>query len=324
MTRREDQFCESCTPADKLVVAVEQLLKREFDLPVTLERTVVEDRVIAVRGKINPPFVLKPETPLELYAATLQPGKGEKDQGSFQEFLDDVGRFIEPNQRVVSEVESPPQGKISWHRNIRTRFDDKTLHDDRDARLVLDHLEEQTGLAFTLISRKIPTLVVRQSERADPAIDSSQKIPVKCAGDAANQVAAEPSLHDLIQQMAAYERAYFPFDIKAIETFRFPDDLTPQERAKNSRADSRKHQRLMEYAQLASRIWRNKETELIDDEETQSHQQFSDGERIISVAPNPLVIVGVRTLQYHIDNKKNGIFTYQFTRPIYGVFCLSA
>lgn len=136
--------------------------------------------------------------------------------------------------------------------------------------------------------------------------------------------AAESSLHDLIEQIAAYEQAYFPFDIKAIETFRFPDDLTPQERAKNSRADGRKHQRLMEYAQLASRIWRNKETELIDNEENQSHQQFSDGERIISVAPNPLVIDGVGTLQYHVDNKKNAIFTYLFTRPLYGVFCLSA
>ncbi len=46
-----------------------------------------------------------------------------------------------------------------------------------------------------------------------------------------------PTLHDLIQQMAAYERRYFPFDIQAIETFRFPDDLTPEERAKNLRAD---------------------------------------------------------------------------------------
>ncbi len=311
-------------PLDKLVPELEQLLKREFEIPVTLERTVVEDRVIAVRGKIKPPFVLKPEAPLELYAATLQPGKGEKDQGTFQEFLDDVGRFIEPNQSVVSEVENPPGGKISWHRNIRTRFDDKALHDDRDARSVLNHLEEQTGLAFTLISRKIPTLVVRRSAPAEPAIDSSENDPAKCGGDAANQVAAEPSLHDLIQQMAAYEQAYFPFEIKVIETFRFPDDLTPQERAKNSRADSRKHQRLMEYAQLASRIWRNKETELIDNEENQSHQQFSDGERIISVAPNPLVLDGVRTLQYHVDNKKNAIFTYLFTRPLYGVFCLSA
>jgi hypothetical protein len=37
-------------------------------------------------------------------------------------------------------VQSPPSGKISWHRNVRTRFDDKTLHEDRDARSVLDHL----------------------------------------------------------------------------------------------------------------------------------------------------------------------------------------
>jgi thiol-disulfide isomerase/thioredoxin len=311
------------TPVDKLLAAVEQLLKNDLGLAVTLERRDVEETIVAVQGKIKPPFEIKLETPLELYGATLQPGKGEKDQGTYQEFLADVGRFIEPNRQVVSEVQNPPAGKMSWHRNVRTRFDDKTLHEDREASSVLSHLEEQTGLAFILENRQIPTIVVRRSAAAETAKEPAQNVPAKPAGNRTGQAAADPSLHDLIQQMATYEQAYFPFDLQVIETFRFPDDLTPQERAQNSRADGRKHQRLMEYAQLAPRIWRNKETELIDNEENQSHQQFSDGERIVSVTPNPLVIDGVRTLQYHVNNKQNAIFTYLFTRPLNGVFCLS-
>lgn len=134
----------------------------------------------------------------------------------------------------------------------------------------------------------------------------------------------EPALRDLIQKMAEYERMYLPYDIKAMETFRFPDDLTPQERAKNLRADGRKHQRLMEQAQAKRRIWRRKETPLIDDEvEFGSYEQYSDGERIISVSPSPVVIDGVKTLEYHINNKKNQISNYEFTMPLAGVFCLS-
>jgi beta-lactamase regulating signal transducer with metallopeptidase domain/thiol-disulfide isomerase/thioredoxin len=134
-----------------------------------------------------------------------------------------------------------------------------------------------------------------------------------------------PTLHELIQQMAVYERMYLPFDIKAMETFRFPDDLTPEEKTRNLRADGRKHQRLMEYAQIARRIWRNKETDLVDDEIEQGpYERFSDGERIVQVSPSSLVINDRKTLEYHISNRKNGISNYLHATPLVGVICLSS
>lgn len=159
-----DYVVNADAPTEKVVAAFGQILKNECGLPVKLELREVEHATVTVRGKLKPPFELKPDSPLELYAATLQPGKGEKDQGTFQEFLEDLGRFIEPSGRVVSEVENPPRAKISWHRNIRTRFDDKTLHEDREARSVLNHLEEQTGLTFTRELRKLRKIVVTRSE----------------------------------------------------------------------------------------------------------------------------------------------------------------
>ncbi len=159
-----DYVVNADAPTDKVVAALGQIMNRECGLPVKLELREIEQLTVAVRGKIKPPFVLKSNCTLELYAATLQPCIGEKDQGTYQEFLEDVGRFIEPSRRVMSEVENPPSGKISWHRNVRTRFDDKTLREDRDARSVLDHLEEQTGLTFALESRKFRSIIVKRSE----------------------------------------------------------------------------------------------------------------------------------------------------------------
>ncbi|HEY3963451.1 MAG TPA: hypothetical protein VGM05_02775 [Planctomycetaceae bacterium] len=150
--------------ADKVIVALGQTLKREIGLPISLRLGETAEAIVAVRGRIKPPFVVKRDVPLELYAATLQPGKGERDQGTYEEFLKDLGKFIDPNRRVSSEVENPPREKISWHRNIRLRFDDQTLHADREARSVLDHLEEQTGLTFTLESYKYPTIYVNRNE----------------------------------------------------------------------------------------------------------------------------------------------------------------
>jgi hypothetical protein len=159
-----DYVVDAAAPPDKVVAALGQLLKRECGLPVQLELREGEDRIVVVRGRFKPPFVPKLDTPVELYAATLQPGKGEKDQGTFQEFLDDIGRFIEPNHRVINAVEDARQDKISWHRNVRTRFDDKTLHADRDALQVLEHLEEQTGLTFQMEQRKFRKIIVTRSE----------------------------------------------------------------------------------------------------------------------------------------------------------------
>lgn len=137
-------------------------------------------------------------------------------------------------------------------------------------------------------------------------------------------IVQDPTLHDLIQQMAVYEKMYFPFDIQVMETFRFPDDLTPQERARNLRADGRKHQRLTAYAQLARRIWRTKETGLVDNEIKQGpDERFSDGERIIQTSASPSIVDGSQALEFHVDNRTDVISNYLHARPLCGVFCLS-
>lgn len=157
-----DYVLNAEAPVDKLVFGLEQIFRRECGLPVKLTLDEVEEDIVAVSGRIKPPFVPTPDTIFELYGATLQPGKGETDKGTFQEFLDDVGRFITPNRKVVNELEHIVRDKVRWHRNIRARFDDRTLQKDREPRSVLDHLEEQTGLIFALETRKFSKIVVER------------------------------------------------------------------------------------------------------------------------------------------------------------------
>ena len=77
-----------------------------------------------------------------------------------------VGQSIEPNRRVLSQIENFPyrNEKISWHRNAVVQDGDQALQGADKTRAVLDHLEKQTGLKFTLENRKFPTVFVRRSE----------------------------------------------------------------------------------------------------------------------------------------------------------------
>jgi beta-lactamase regulating signal transducer with metallopeptidase domain/thiol-disulfide isomerase/thioredoxin len=158
----------------------------------------------------------------------------------------------------------------------------------------------------------------QEKPKAGPTDQPADKPPL------APRAAQDPTLHELIQQMAMYEKAYFPFEVQVMETFRFPDDLTAEEKAKNLMADGRKHQRLMEYAQLAKRIWRSKETDLVDDEIKQGpYERFSDGERIVQRGPSSVTINGVTATEYYINGRKTHIEHYLSAAPLLGVFCLS-
>jgi len=165
-----------------------------------------------------------------------------------------------------------------------------------------------------------------QTEPAQPRLPTGKPEAVPIVAPSKAAVEQEPTLADLIQQMAAWERMYLPYDIKSMETFRYPEDLTPQERAKNLMADGRKHQRLMEYAQLGRRIWRTKETHLIDDEVQHGGpwQSFSDGEGIVQASPGPGIIDGKTTLDVYIQDKKRHISNYAPATPLCGIFCLSS
>ena len=160
-----DYVIRADAPADKVISALGKLLREECGVQVDLElRELVHD-VVMISGKISPPFILEPKTVIEL-SATLQSDDDGIEIGTFDKFMKAVGQSIEPNRRVLSQIENFPyrNEKISWHRNAVVQDGDQALQGADKTRAVLDHLEKQTGLKFTLENRKFPTVFVRRSE----------------------------------------------------------------------------------------------------------------------------------------------------------------
>jgi len=146
------------TPTDKVIAAFGEILSRECGLPVKLEFREGEEPIVVVQGRVKPEFVPKVDAPIKLYTNTFRPDRGKREQGTFPDFLKALGEFIEPNRPVVSEVENPPQGKMFWQCNVPDLFD------DGDVESALDHLDQQTGLKFTLASRKTRRIIVTRNE----------------------------------------------------------------------------------------------------------------------------------------------------------------
>lgn len=153
------------------------------------------------------------------------------------------------------------------------------------------------------------------------------------AGDAKADAAAtgktdrqvQPSLSDLVDRIAAYERAYMPYQVKVMNTFRMSDGLSPRQRAKYPWADGHKHQRLMEYAQLKPRVWRTKETQVLDDVAGRPSESYSDGNRLIQTSRRDADRGdGSEILRVKIQHNPDAIQTYLVAEPLYGVFCLSS
>ncbi|MGH7137430.1 MAG: carboxypeptidase-like regulatory domain-containing protein, partial [Pirellulales bacterium] len=132
--------------------------------------------------------------------------------------------------------------------------------------------------------------------------------------------ARRPSLDDLLQKTAQYERAYFPFHIKAMLTFRMGEGLTPEQRARYPWGDGRKHGRLMEYAQKGDRVWMNKETQITDDKpDDRGVTTYSDGEKKVQISRRRGDDSDV-----YIEHDPMRIARWTWAPPIMGIFPIAA
>ncbi len=154
---RGDFIVRDGVPAGKIVQDFENILQRDLNLPVKMNFREVDREVIVARGTYRfTPVPGRPENEIEIYGEKLEdPYTGGGGSGDFDEFLSWVGMYI--NRRVVNEVENPPQGDIIWHYNHKREGSKKPD-------LVLQHLTEQTGLAFKMETRRVRLLFVERAE----------------------------------------------------------------------------------------------------------------------------------------------------------------
>jgi hypothetical protein len=149
---------------EKIAAALEKILRKECELPVTLAVTEVERSVYVLSGKwVAKPLPDRKEHQIEVYGFELgERTTGGGGTGSLQDLVENVEGFTSAHV-AVGKVEGAPK-RVEWHYNARSPFTEAQRAQDTDPESVLKNLAAQTGLTVKVEKQKIKVLVVKKTE----------------------------------------------------------------------------------------------------------------------------------------------------------------
>ncbi|WP_162136250.1 RNA polymerase sigma factor [Zavarzinella formosa] len=158
-------------PMEKLMSALEGILREECTLPVRLAFKEVEREVVVAKGTLKiKPLEGRAANHIEVYAKEAIKGSysGGGGSGDMGRFFSDLGGFV--RRRIVSEATHAPNETVSYAMHVRTTpplvptlgEDQARDAEDHEYKTVLDNVAKQTGLTFTIEKRKIRVLVVEK------------------------------------------------------------------------------------------------------------------------------------------------------------------
>jgi hypothetical protein len=147
---------------DKLVTALEKVLRKECDLRVTLAIKEEEREVYVLSGTYaTKPLAERKDHEIEVYATDLHSREyGGGGSGRLQELAEHVEGWI-ATPIVLGEIEAAPK-RVSWHYNERMKFTNDEYAEDHDPAKVMANVAAQTGLTAKLEKRKIKVLVAKK------------------------------------------------------------------------------------------------------------------------------------------------------------------
>ena len=157
---------------ERLAERLGTILRDECKLTVRLGLREVDRDVVVAKGR----YKYRPvegkagkDESFDVYGMARPENSGAGGgSGSFAEMLQWVGRFTEPNSRIVNEATDLPKGNVNWRLYERSPFTPRTRLEDHDKALVFEHLAEQTGLTFEFQERKVKVLFVEPTDRTPP------------------------------------------------------------------------------------------------------------------------------------------------------------
>jgi Protein of unknown function (DUF3738) len=150
------------------------IIQRVLRLRISLTFRRVERDVVVARGAYHhAPQKGRRANEIEIYGKEVVPGGGGAGGGSgdFAKFLKWVGEWI--GRPVVSEVEAPPKGWITWNYNRQEPSTEQTRREDHEEASVLQHLQDQTGLTFTRERKSIRVLFIERAKSPNTIKPSS-------------------------------------------------------------------------------------------------------------------------------------------------------
>jgi RNA polymerase sigma factor (sigma-70 family) len=152
-------------PAEKLVPGLESILRDECELPVKVRLAEVEREVVVARGKFESrPRDGRQKNEIDVFSRHPIPGtRAGGGSGDLARFLLGVEAFT--RRRIVSEVDQPPTGTLSWYFHRRAPATAEEQAADTDAEAVFKTVAAQTGLTFTTTKKKVPVIFVERVKK---------------------------------------------------------------------------------------------------------------------------------------------------------------
>ncbi len=146
----------------KVAARLQQVLRRECELPLALVIDEVEREVYVLSGEyVTKPLADRKENQIELYGFELTDrGIGGGGSGTLQEMADHIEGFVE-GRIVLGTIKNAPK-RVEWHFNYRSPVTAAERAQDRDPESVLKNLAAQTGLTAKLEKRKLNILTVKK------------------------------------------------------------------------------------------------------------------------------------------------------------------
>jgi len=151
-------------PVEKLVPALERILRDECKIAVKLEFREVEREVVVAKGALKvKPLEGRPKNYIEVFAKEATKGEPSGGgSGDMRRFLSDLGVFV--GKRIVSDTLDPNE-TVDYGMYVRRPLSsDDAIRDaeDHDPKTVLENVAKQTGLTFTTEKRKVRVLFVEK------------------------------------------------------------------------------------------------------------------------------------------------------------------
>ncbi len=165
-----DWVIRSVVEEEHFLQELENILQKEFDLPVRLAFAKRVREVYVAKGKYHFASVTRNENDagpdktgnvtndrIEIYGSERS-SLGGGASGELKDFLSWVESWI--NVSIVDEVSEPPAKEITWHSN-QPRL---TISGSHNSELVLKNITDQTGITFTKDLRVVRRLLIEPLE----------------------------------------------------------------------------------------------------------------------------------------------------------------
>ncbi|HVL13684.1 MAG TPA: sigma-70 family RNA polymerase sigma factor [Gemmata sp.] len=149
---------------EKLVAALEPILRKECGLKVSLAVKRVEREAYVLAGRYEAkPLPDRKANLIEVFGTELTDrNTGGGGSGDLREMAEHVEGWVEFSV-VLGEVENAPKS-VSWHYNYRSPFTKEQHAEDKDPAAVLQNIALQTGLTVKKEKRPIAVLAVTRAD----------------------------------------------------------------------------------------------------------------------------------------------------------------